>query len=159
MEEAGIRVAETRVGDRYVLEELLRRGAVLGGEQSGHLIFRRHATTGDGLLTAIQFLTLAVRTGRTVAELADSMPRFPQVLENVPAPDPGAVERAEAVWEVVRQAERTLGDTGRILVRPSGTEPVIRIMVEAPTEEEARRHADAIADAVRASLGSQTARS
>jgi phosphoglucosamine mutase len=159
MAESGIRVSETSVGDRYVLEEMLRGGAVLGGEQSGHVIFLRHASTGDGLLTAVQFLTLAVRTGRTLGELADSMPRFPQVLENVPASDPTALEGAEPVWQAVRESERSLGERGRVLVRPSGTEPVVRVMVEAPTEEEARRHADAIAEAVHASLGSSPARS
>jgi phosphoglucosamine mutase len=153
MDEAGIKVAETKVGDRYVLEEMLGSGAVLGGEQSGHVIFLRHATTGDGLLTAVQFLTLAARTDRTVAELAGCMTRFPQVLENVPTADPGRVEGAEGVWNAVRAAEGALGERGRVLVRPSGTEPVVRVMVEAGTEEEARRHAHRIAEAVTEALG------
>ncbi|MFN2590216.1 MAG: phosphoglucosamine mutase, partial [Actinomycetota bacterium] len=156
MTEAGVSVAETKVGDRYVLEEMRRVGAVLGGEQSGHVIFLHHATTGDGILTAVQFLTLAARTGRTVADLAGSMPRFPQVLRNVPVPEPAAVERADAVWVAVRGAEEDLGENGRVLVRPSGTEAVVRVMVEAARREDADRHADAIAAAVVGALGART---
>ncbi len=152
MEEAGIRVIETKVGDRYVLEAMLQNGAELGGEQSGHLIFLRHATTGDGLLTAVQFLTLARRSGATVAELAGSMQKFPQVLMNVPIEDGGRLARADPVWEAVRQAEEVLGEQGRVLVRASGTEPVIRVMVEAATEDEARKHAEALAGAIRTAL-------
>jgi phosphoglucosamine mutase len=154
--EAGIRVAETKVGDRYVLEEMLRSGAVLGGEQSGHVIFRRHATTGDGLLTAAQFLTLAVRTGRRVSELAACMTRFPQVLENVQVGDRMALESAEEVWRAVAEAEEALGERGRVLVRASGTEPLVRVMVEAATQEDARTHAQAIASVVRGALGPAT---
>jgi phosphoglucosamine mutase len=152
MEEAGIRVIETKVGDRYVLEAMLQSGAELGGEQSGHLIFLRHATTGDGLLTAVQFLTLARRSGATVAELAGRMQKFPQVLLNVPVEDSGRLEGAEPVWEAVRQAKEILGEQGRVLVRASGTEPLIRVMVEAATEDEARKHAEALAGAVRGAL-------
>jgi phosphoglucosamine mutase len=152
MEEAGIRVIETKVGDRYVLEAMLQNGAELGGEQSGHLIFLRHATTGDGLLTAVQFLTLARRSGATVAELAGSMQKFPQVLMNVPVEDAARLAGADQVWEAVRQAEEVLGDQGRVLVRASGTEPVIRVMVEAATEDEARKHAEALSRAIRTAL-------
>jgi phosphoglucosamine mutase len=153
MEEAGIQVIETKVGDRYVLEGMLQSGAVLGGEQSGHIIFLRHATTGDGLLTAVQFLTLARRSGTTVAELAACMHRFPQVLLNVQVADPTRLDQADAVWDAVRQAEETLGDQGRVLVRPSGTEPLVRVMVEAATDDEAAKHAEAITSAVRTALG------
>jgi phosphoglucosamine mutase len=149
LEAAGITVMETRVGDRYVAEEMLRSGAVLGGEQSGHIIFLDDATTGDGLLTAVRFLSLARRTGATVSELAAGFPRYPQVLENVAVADPGGL-RADGVREAVGSAEAALGDRGRVLVRPSGTEPVVRVMVEAETEEVARRHASAIAAAVAA---------
>ena len=152
MEEAGIHVIETKVGDRYVLEAMLQNGAELGGEQSGHLIFLRHATTGDGLLTAVQFLTLARRRGATVAELAGSMQKFPQVLINVPIEDGGRLARADPVWEAVRQAEEVLGEQGRVLVRASGTEPVIRVMVEAATEDEAKKHAEALSGAIRTAL-------
>jgi phosphoglucosamine mutase len=152
MEEGGITVLETPVGDRYVLEEMLRSGAALGGEQSGHIIFLEHATTGDGLLTAVRFLSLARRNGVTVADLAATMQRYPQVLENVPVAHKDRLEAAEPVWEAVRTAEEDLGQGGRILVRPSGTEQVVRVMVEAETEKDARRHADIIAEAVRTAL-------
>jgi phosphoglucosamine mutase len=153
MQAAGIEVVETRVGDRYVLEEMLSRGAVLGGEQSGHIIFSEHATTGDGLLTAVKFLSIAARTGGTVAELAGAMQRFPQVLENVPVAHKERLEAAAEVWDAVRDAEAALGGSGRVLVRPSGTEPLVRVMVEAESEEDASRHAGAIAERVSASLG------
>jgi phosphoglucosamine mutase len=152
MRQAGIQVIETTVGDRYVLEELLRSGAVLGGEPSGHVIFRSHATTGDGLLTGVQFLSLAVRTGRTVADLASCMRRYPQVLLNVEVPDRSGLEGATEIWMAVREAEDALGDRGRVLVRSSGTEPVVRVMIEATSEEDARDHANAIAEAVRRTL-------
>jgi phosphoglucosamine mutase len=153
MRAAGIRVAEARVGDRYVLEEMLRSGARLGGEQSGHVIFLDHATTGDGLLTALQFLGLAVRTGTSVSELAAGMQKFPQSLVNVEVADRDRLDGAVPIWDGVRAAERELGERGRVLVRPSGTEPLVRVMVEASTKEEADRHARSIADLVAATLG------
>lgn len=153
MREAGIEVLETKVGDRYVLEEMLRAGAVLGGEQSGHVVFLDQATTGDGLLTAVRFLSLARRKGLTVEELASVMRRYPQVLVNVPVRERQGLDGASAVWEAVGTAEAELGDGGRVLVRPSGTEQLVRVMVEAESEQEARRHAEAIAGAVRATLG------
>jgi phosphoglucosamine mutase len=153
MDQAGIKVVETKVGDRYVLEGLLENGGVLGGEQSGHIIFLRHATTGDGLLTGVQFLALARRKGVPLRELAACMERFPQVLLNVPVEERGRLEEAGPVWEAVRAAEGSLGDRGRVLVRASGTEPVVRVMVEAASQEDADRHARAIGMAVRASLG------
>jgi phosphoglucosamine mutase len=153
MRSEGIEVLTTKVGDRYVLETMLRSGAALGGEQSGHVIFREHATTGDGLLTAVRFLSLAASRGSSVAELVSPMRRFPQVLENVEVADQGGLPEAEGVWYAVERAEGKLGDRGRVLVRPSGTEPVVRVMVEAETEEEARAHAEAVAEAVRTALG------
>jgi phosphoglucosamine mutase len=147
--EGGITVLETQVGDRYVLEEMRRAGAVLGGEQSGHVIFLDRATTGDGLLTAVRFLSLGAATGRTVADLSRLMRRYPQVLENVRVREAGAVAGSEAVLAVVRRVEEELGERGRILVRASGTEPVVRVMVEAETPEVARRHAATVIDAVR----------
>jgi phosphoglucosamine mutase len=152
MDQAGIRVIETKVGDRYVLEGMVRSGAVLGGEQSGHIIFLRHASTGDGLLTAIQFLTLARRNAATVAELAACMQKFPQVLHNVRVSDPTRLEHARTVWDAVRQAEEVLDGQGRVLVRASGTEPLVRVMVEAATDDEAAKHAEAISEVVRAAL-------
>jgi len=152
MEEAGIDVVSAKVGDRYVLAEMLSTGAMLGGEQSGHIIFRHHATTGDGLLTAVRFLSLAAGRGVTVAELASAMSRFPQVLHNVQVAHKERLDDAEAVWEAVRAAEAALQGSGRVLVRASGTEPLVRVMVEAGSEEEARRHAAALAEIVRRAL-------
>jgi phosphoglucosamine mutase len=153
MDEAVIKVVETKVGDRYVLEGMLQSGGILGGEQSGHIIFLRHATTGDGLLTAVQFLSLSRQKGVPVSEIAACMERFPQVILNVPVADREKVDQAQEVWDAVSAAERDLADEGRVLVRASGTEPVVRVMVEAPSQEEASRHAEAIAETVRTTLG------
>ncbi|MGH2636677.1 MAG: phosphoglucosamine mutase [Actinomycetota bacterium] len=153
MERAGIRVIEAQVGDRYVLEQMQAHGAVLGGEQSGHVIFRDHGTTGDGLVTAVRFLSIARRKGLAVGELAGAMRRFPQVLVNVAVERRDGLEGSAEVWEAVRAAEEELGAAGRVLVRASGTEPLVRVMVEAETEDLASRHADALAKLVRARLG------
>ncbi len=152
MEEAGVLLVEARVGDRYVLEEMLRTGAVLGGEQSGHVIFLRHATTGDGLLTAVRFLALAAGRGAPIADVAALMRRYPQVLQNVEVSDREALDGNQVVWAAVREAEKALGPRGRVLVRASGTEPLVRVMVEATTEDEAAAYAEAISGAVRAAL-------
>jgi phosphoglucosamine mutase len=153
MHEAGITVSATKVGDRYVLEEMLEEGAGLGGEQSGHLIFREHATTGDGLLTAARFLSLAATSGRSVEDLARMMRRYPQVTQNVHVRSLAELDGSAAVREAVRAAEEQLAGSGRVLVRASGTEPLVRVMVEAESEEVARHHAERIAGAVRAELG------
>ncbi len=153
MAREGIAVVQTQVGDRYVLEEMLARGAELGGEQSGHIIFRSRATTGDGLITAARFLSLAAARSASVAELASAMRKFPQVLENVRVTRRDALGDATDVWAAVRQAEAELDGSGRVLVRASGTEPVVRVMVEAETEDLARTHAEALAECVRQSLG------
>jgi phosphoglucosamine mutase len=130
-----------------------REGFVLGGEQSGHVIFRRYATTGDGLLTAVRFLTLAAVSGASVGELASVMRRYPQVLRNVAVTDKDAVAASSDVLAAVADAERALGSDGRVLLRPSGTEPLVRVMVEAPTQSQADAHAAAIAAAVAAVAG------
>jgi len=146
----GITVIDTNVGDRYVLEELDRGGYALGGEQSGHVIFRDVASTGDGLLTGLFLADLLARSGRSLADLAaEAMIRLPQVLINVRTTrrDPRLLERL--VTELA-EAEAALGDRGRVLLRPSGTEPVVRVMVEAPTDAEAHDVAHALAAAVRA---------
>jgi len=150
MEAAGIHVVETAVGDRYVLEVLDAGGYSLGGEQSGHVIFRDLATTGDGVLTGLVLCDAVARAGRTLAELAAAaMTRLPQVLVNVQVSEPIADPSSRFASEIAAvQAE--LGDQGRVLVRASGTEPLVRVMVEAPTEEIARRSADHLADVVRA---------
>ncbi len=156
MDQRGIKVVETRVGDRYVLEALDAGSLSLGGEQSGHVIFpafAQLATTGDGLLTALQVLDVVVRDGRPVAELAaDAMTRLPQVLRNVRVAerDPSLVER---LAPDIAAAERRLGTRGRVLVRPSGTEPLVRVMAEAPTAAEAGAAVDDLVRAVEALAG------
>lgn len=152
MREAGIEVVEAKVGDRYVLEEMLSRGAAIGGEQSGHVIFAEHATTGDGILTAVKFLSIARRKGLSVAELASVMRRFPQVLENVRVEHKERLEGAAEIWDAVREAEATLGRAGRVLVRASGTEPLVRVMVEAESEQLANACATALAEVVAGAL-------
>jgi phosphoglucosamine mutase len=150
----GIRVEETQVGDRYVLEALDRGGWSLGGEQSGHVIFPRLATTGDGVLTGLLLLDVLRRQGGSLAELAArSMTRLPQVLRNVPVADRDGLAGAEEVWAETARVEAELQGRGRVLLRSSGTEPIVRIMVEAPTEVEATTAADALATVVRRSLG------
>lgn len=152
MREAGIDVVSSKVGDRYVLEDMVRTGAALGGEQSGHVIFRDHSATGDGLLTAARFLSLASSTGRSIRELASVMHRYPQRMINVEVAE-RSVADTDAVGAAVASAEAALGLEGRVLVRASGTEPLVRVMVEAETEELASEHAERIADVVRTATG------
>lgn len=153
MEREGISVTETAVGDRYVLEEMKRGGFSLGGEQSGHVILLAHATTGDGVLTGLHLLSVMARRQLGLAELAKVMTRLPQVLVNVPGVDKARVNEAEALWDAVREAEKELGESGRVLLRPSGTEPKVRVMVEAAGEEQARRIAERLAGVVQDELG------
>lgn len=148
MGELGIEVVTTKVGDRYVLEAMRADGLVLGGEQSGHLISLDLATTGDGILSAVRLLSTMRRTGAALADLRTVMTRLPQVLVNVRDVDRDALRDAAAVETAVADLEAKLGDEGRVLVRPSGTEPVIRVMVEAPTTEIAQDAADRIAAVV-----------
>jgi phosphoglucosamine mutase len=149
MTDLGIDVVETRVGDRYVLEAMLEQGLNLGGEQSGHLISLDHARTGDGILSAVRLLSVVRSTGQSLKELSTVMTRLPQVLVNVRDVDKERLPDTDEVWSAVSAEEDRLGDGGRVLVRPSGTEPVIRVMVEAETEADAQASADRIADAVR----------
>lgn len=151
MDEAGIAVVRTGVGDRYVLEEMLAHDYSLGGEQSGHIVLTRHATTGDGVLTALMLLARMAATGRTLAELAAVMTRLPQVLVNIPGVDRARLDDPKVI-EVVAEVEAQLGSTGRVLLRPSGTEPLVRVMVEAPTASEAESTAQQIAAVVRERL-------
>ena len=148
LRDAGIELVQTKVGDRYVLEAMREGGFVLGGEQSGHMIFLVHNSTGDGLVTALQFLAACKRAGKSIADAAAVMTRFPQTLVNVHVKDKHAVDGNAAVAAAVEAAEAELGDSGRVLLRPSGTEPVVRVMVEAASAEEADRHAHAIAAVV-----------
>ncbi|MDA8233323.1 MAG: phosphoglucosamine mutase [Clostridia bacterium] len=134
LRQAGIKVLETKVGDRYVLEEMLKTGAVLGGEQSGHIIFLEHNTTGDGVLTALQLISVIKESGKSLAELAAQMKRLPQVLVNVRVSDKDAVQNHPDLAAAIKKGEAVLGDQGRILVRPSGTESLIRVMAEGPDQ-------------------------
>jgi len=152
MAEHGITVIQTKVGDRYVLEALAEHGLSLGGEQSGHIIFQEHATTGDGILTGLQLAAEMSRTGRTLAELADVMTVFPQVLINVRGVDRTRVHDSAPLAEAVAAEEALLGDSGRVLLRASGTEPMVRVMVEAADQETAQAVAERLAAVVSAEL-------
>jgi phosphoglucosamine mutase len=154
MESHGIGVRETDVGDRHVLAALDADGLALGGEQSGHIIFRTRSTTGDGILTGIALGDLMQRAGRSLADLADGLvERVPQVLVNVPIPQPGRLADCAEVWEAVAKAEVDLGHEGRVLLRPSGTEPLVRVMVEARAEAQANEVAAQLAEVVKGALG------
>ncbi|MEU4131872.1 phosphoglucosamine mutase [Streptomyces wuyuanensis] len=153
MEREGVELVQTAVGDRYVLESMKEHGYALGGEQSGHVIVLDHATTGDGTLTGLMLAARVVATGRSLAELAAVMDRLPQVLVNVPDVDKSRVSSSAELAAAVTDAERELGTTGRVLLRPSGTEPLVRVMVEAADIEQARSVAGRLADAVKSALG------
>ncbi|MEU6464580.1 phosphoglucosamine mutase [Streptomyces sp. NPDC046976] len=153
MEKAGIQLVQTAVGDRYVLEEMKQHGYALGGEQSGHVIILDHATTGDGTLTGLLLAARVAQSGRSLRELASVMERLPQVLINVPDVDKARVRTSADLAAAVSEAERELGSTGRVLLRPSGTEPLVRVMVEAADIEQARSVASRLADAVKSALG------
>ena len=147
-----IAVEQTKVGDRYVLEAMKAGGYTLGGEQSGHVVLSEHATTGDGTLTAVMLLARLAQTGKALADLAGVMTRLPQVLVNVKNVDKSRADSDPAVQAAVSAATRTLGDSGRVLLRPSGTEPLVRVMVEAESGEAAQNIADELAAVVAESL-------
>lgn len=153
MQREGLEVRQTTVGDRYVLEELKQGGYSLGGEQSGHVIVLDHATTGDGTLTGLMLAARVAGTGRPLAELAGVMERLPQVLVNVRDVDKSRLETSPQLAAAVAETETELGETGRVLLRSSGTEPLVRVMVEAADEERARAAAERLADAVKRALG------
>ncbi len=153
MRDANIEVITTAVGDRYVLEKMLEGDFSLGGEQSGHLIMREFANTGDGILTALQLAQEVVRTGQPLAQLVGAMKRFPQVLINVPNVAKDKLGDSLAISAAVAKAEATLGDSGRVLLRASGTEPLIRVMVEAASDNLAQEIAASLAETVKAELG------
>ena len=152
MERESITVVETAVGDRYVLEAMMDGGFVLGGEQSGHVVMSEHATTGDGLLTALQVMSRMAQTGSSLADLADVMHRLPQVLINVSGVDKHAVDSNERVAQAVARAQAALAGSGRVLLRKSGTEPLVRVMVEAQDERTAAAVAGDLAAVVREHL-------
>lgn len=156
MEEAGIEVVETKVGDRYVMEALLARKGVLGGEQSGHVIFLDKGKTGDGLLTAVRLLDVMAGTGKQLRQLrAEAITEYPQVLLNVPVGRGTDLSGATPLWDEVAYVEEELGEDGRVLLRPSGTEPLIRVMVEAASLETAGKYAERLATVVADHLGKE----
>jgi len=153
MKDAGIDVVTTAVGDRYVLETMLEKDYVIGGEQSGHVIMRDYANTGDGILTALQLIQEVVRSGKTLAELAASMVRFPQVLINVKDVAKEKLDGSTVIAAAVKKAQDDLGSNGRVLLRASGTEALVRVMVEAQSDNIATNIAQQLADVVKAELG------
>jgi phosphoglucosamine mutase len=153
LERDGIRMARTPVGDKYVLEEMVRLGAVLGGEQSGHIIFREYATTGDGLLTALRVLETARRAGASLDELMDGLKIYPQRLVNVRVREKKELTGLPSVAHEIRRVEEAFGGAGRVLVRFSGTEPLARVMVEGPDLERVEGFSQSIAEAIRKEMG------
>jgi phosphoglucosamine mutase len=153
LKRSGIGMLRAPVGDRYVLEQMQQKNAALGGEQSGHILFPHLATTGDGLLTALVVLDLVARSGKSIDELTADLKVFPQVIVNVRVREKKPLEGIPAVTERIRAAEEDLRDSGRVVIRYSGTEALARVMIEAENEEAMRRHANAIAEAIKAELG------
>lgn len=153
LKRSAIRMLRAPVGDRYVLQQMQEHNAALGGEQSGHILFPHLATTGDGLLTALVVLDLIARTGKSIDELTADLRVYPQVIVNVKVREKSPLDQIPSVVARIRAAEEELRDSGRVVIRYSGTEKLARVMIEAECEEAMRRHADAIADAIRAELG------
>jgi phosphoglucosamine mutase len=149
LKKAGITVKQTKVGDRYVFEEMLKSGAVIGGEQSGHIIFLDNNTTGDGLITALQVLQTVVDSGKKLSELAGLMRRMPQTLVNVRVTNKKEAMEKQEFLSAIAEVEKELGEDGRVIVRPSGTEPLIRIMVEGPDQKALQEKANHLADIIR----------
>jgi phosphoglucosamine mutase len=149
----GIELVRTQVGDRYVLEEMLRTGSELGGEQSGHTIFGAHSTTGDGIFTALKVLSIMVRRGKPLSELLADYQRFPQRLVNIPVAQRIPIESVPPLVSVIRSKEEELSGRGRLLVRYSGTENKIRVMVEAESEDQCKKHTTDIAAVIERELG------
>lgn len=148
LENKGIDVVTTKVGDRYVMEKMLEGNYALGGEQSGHIIFLDHLTSGDGMLTGVQLLNIMVETGKPLSELAAEMPTYPQVLKNVPVENKDEMMKNETLLEAIRNVEEELGESGRVLVRPSGTESLIRVMVEAETEAQCEQYVNQLVETI-----------
>ncbi|MFC0469170.1 phosphoglucosamine mutase [Halalkalibacter kiskunsagensis] len=153
LEAQGIESVTTGVGDRYVMEEMRKSGYTLGGEQSGHIIFLDHITTGDGMLAGLQLASIVKETGKSLSELAQELQTFPQVLKNVRVTDKSKIDTNERIVEAINQVVTQMAGDGRVLVRPSGTEPLIRVMVEAPTEEQAEHYVQQIVDVVEEEIG------
>lgn len=153
LKKSAIHMLRAPVGDKYVLEEMRRTGAVLGGEQSGHIIFSRAATTGDGLLTALMVLEIISRTGKQLDELVSDLKVFPQVIKNVRVREKQPLDQIVQVNSAIRRAEQDLAGSGRVVVRYSGTEPLARVMIEAESKEKMQTHAEAIAGAIQQTIG------
>ena len=153
LKRSGIRMLRAPVGDKYVLDEMRKTGAVLGGEQSGHIIFSRAATTGDGLLTALIVLEILSRNGKQLDELVTDLKVFPQVIKNVRVREKQPLDQIAAVSSAIRAAEQDLAGNGRVVVRYSGTEPLARVMIEAESKDKMEKHADSISGAIQAAIG------
>lgn len=153
VEKAGMVALQTQVGDRYVVEEMRKNGYNFGGEQSGHMIFLDHNTTGDGLLSGIQLINVMKQTGKKLSELASELEEYPQKLVNIRVSDKNGAMDVPAIKAAIEEAEAEMNGDGRILVRPSGTEPLLRVMAEAPTTEKVNYYVDKIADVVRSEIG------
>jgi phosphoglucosamine mutase len=153
LKRSGIQMLRAAVGDKYVLEQMLSTNAALGGEQSGHIIFSGRSTTGDGLLTALLLLDIVHRSGKTLSELIGDLKVFPQVIVNVKVREKKPLETIPSVAAAIAAAEKELADSGRVVIRYSGTEALARVMIEAESEPAMRHHADTIANAIRAELG------
>jgi len=156
LKRSGITMLRAQVGDRYVLELMQQRNAALGGEQSGHILFPHLATTGDGLLTALVVLDLIARTGKTIEELTADLKVFPQVIVNIKVREKRPLDEIPSVAERIRAAEAELADSGRVVIRYSGTEALARVMIEAESEAAMQHHAEAISEAIRVELGVET---
>lgn len=147
-DEQGIGYAKTAVGDKYVYEYMAKNGCRIGGEQSGHIIFSKYASTGDGILTSLKMMEVMLAKKKPMSELAAPLKIYPQVLENVRVTDKKAAQNDPAVQEAVSKVAEALGDTGRILVRESGTEPVVRVMVEAPDHDTCQKYVDEVVNVI-----------
>jgi len=155
LEAEGLKSIQTKVGDRYVVEEMKKNDYKLGGEQSGHIIFLDYNTTGDGLLTAIQLVNIMKITGKKLSELASEVEKYPQLLVNVKVTDKYQVMENDKVKAIIEEVENEMAGNGRILVRPSGTEPLVRVMAEAPTEEACQEYVEKIAEVIRTEMGAE----
>ncbi len=153
LREAGLKLVRAAVGDRYVVEDMRRLGAVIGGEKSGHIVFAKHSTTGDGMITALQVISIMLETGKKLSELADQMQEYPQLLVNVPVSTKDNWDSDQVILAAIADAEEKLKGRGRVLVRPSGTEKLIRVMAEGPDQDELDKLVGNIVEAVRKRIG------
>ena len=155
LEKEGIKVVQTAVGDKYVYEKMCEEDDIVGGEQSGHIIFKKHATTGDGLVTALAILEIMLESGKNIHELKEGLKIYPQLLVNVKVTDKNSVLNDEDVQKAIEEVNENLEGNGRLLVRPSGTEPLLRVMAEAETDEICAREVNKIADIIREKYGAE----